>query len=197
VFVTVAVVWIAFAAAGALVMRRRGHDLFAWSLLFVFLGPLALPLAVSAERHPPPAPPASRHEGALDVLVGHDGSTQATLALETVVKVLGRGITSLTVATVVDAEAADTVRGHETIDEAESRLTAIATDVIAAIAAPVDTVVLPGQPAQCLERYAIENGYDLIVIGSSVRRFPLAGASVARHLAHGSGVPVLIGPAGA
>jgi hypothetical protein len=45
-----AAVWVGVALLLALVMGRHGHDPFAWWLLGTLLGPLALPLAVSAQR---------------------------------------------------------------------------------------------------------------------------------------------------
>jgi hypothetical protein len=45
-----AVIWVGVGLLLALVMGRRGHDPFAWWLLGTLLGPLALPLAISAER---------------------------------------------------------------------------------------------------------------------------------------------------
>ncbi len=37
--------WVAIGVVAAMVMRRRGHDPFGWVILFVILGPLAVPLA--------------------------------------------------------------------------------------------------------------------------------------------------------
>ncbi len=52
--IIILVVWVAFGGAAAATMHRRGRDTFAWAAVFLALGPLALPLAMSAERRPPP-----------------------------------------------------------------------------------------------------------------------------------------------
>ena len=56
------VAWLAVGALSVAVMRRRGHDAFAWAIPFLFLGPFALPVAISTDRHRPieparPVPP--------------------------------------------------------------------------------------------------------------------------------------------
>lgn len=192
----IAAAWVAAGLVAGVVMRRRGHDTFSWTLLFLFLGPLAIPLAVSAERHPTPEPEGPFHPGNLDVLVAHDGSPQASSALDSVVELLGRRITSLTLATVVDSEAPTTVQGKQTLAEAHDKLQFVVDRMSATLSAPVDSVVLHGEPAHTLEMYAKEHGYELIVAGStgSGRAHIIAG-SVAKRLTKGMAVPVLIGPA--
>ena len=103
-------------------MRRRGHDPFAWAVPFLFLGPLALPVAISSDRHRPVEPLRPLPPSGLDVLAFCDGSEDAAAALDTTLTVLGDRATSLTLAAVVDFEAATTVRGRETQREANDRL---------------------------------------------------------------------------
>ncbi|MGH9009836.1 MAG: hypothetical protein ACRDYF_08335, partial [Acidimicrobiia bacterium] len=95
-----AAVWFAAALTAAATMRRRGHDGFAWAVLFAVLGPLAVPLAVSAERHRPPEPSPGEHPGPLDVLVAVDpaAGTEATTAIERLVAVAGERVSSVTLA---------------------------------------------------------------------------------------------------
>ncbi|MGH9279504.1 MAG: universal stress protein [Acidimicrobiales bacterium] len=187
--------WVAFGLAAVLVMRRRGHDAFAWSILFLFLGPVALPIAVSAERHRPPESGRPMQPGPLDVLVGHDGSPASAAALETVLALLGTEMTSLTLAAVVDIEAATTTRGQQTTRDAQSRLEAVASGPSSVIAAPVATVVLHGDPAHALAHFASEHGYELIVVGGSGPGRPwVRRGSVARRLVACSRVPLLVGP---
>ncbi len=187
--------WIAIGAVAAAVMRRRGHDPFGWAILFVVLGPLAVPLAVTAERHRPPEAQAAVHEGELDVLVAHDGSPAASVALDSALGLFGRQLTSLTLAAVVDFEATTTAGGRITMRAASERLDAVADDLRPRAGGPVDTVVLQGDPVQALSRFAAQHGYELIVVGGSgpgsrwVRR-----GSVARRLAKGAAVPLLVGP---
>ena len=193
--VALAVAWIAVGAVSVMVMHRRGHDVFSWSLLFLVLGPLAVPLAVSAERHVPPEPPCPDHDGRLDVLVAHDGSAAAAAALDVAVTMLGAGMTSLTLAAVVPVEATTTVQGRAVIDDAQARLDEAARAVALAVGAPVDTVVLHGAPAEVLERFARDHAYEVIVVGSRPRRASHVGApDVARKLSTGASVPVLVGP---
>ena len=49
--------WVATGAVAVALMRRRGHDAFSWAVLFLFLGPIAVPLAISSDRHRPAEPP--------------------------------------------------------------------------------------------------------------------------------------------
>jgi nucleotide-binding universal stress UspA family protein len=187
--------WVLFGAVAVLVMRRRGHDSFSWALTFLFFGPFALPAAVSADRHPPPEAPAPSHDGGLDVLVAHHGSPEATAALHAALSLLGPHMTSLTLATVVDIEVETIFSGRETLQEAHERLDALARDVAGATAAPVDTVVLHGDPRHALENFAAEHGYELIVTGSEASSAShLIRGSVARKFSKGAKVPVLIGP---
>jgi nucleotide-binding universal stress UspA family protein len=188
-------VWVALGLAAAWVMRRRGHDAFSWSILFLFLGPIALPVAVSAERHRPPESDRPMQPGALDVLVAHDGSAAATAALEAALTIVGGDMTSITLAEVVDIEAATTIRGRETTAAAQSRLDAVAAPLASSTTVPVATVVLHGDPAHALAWFAAHHGYELIVVGGSGpgRRWVRRG-SVARRLASCSTVPLLVGP---
>lgn len=192
----IAIGWVAMGAVAVAVMRHRGHDAFAWALLFLVLGPLALPVAISSDRHRPTEPPRPLPPGGLDVLVVHDGSADATAALDSVLSLLNDRMTSLTLAAVVDLEAPTTVRGKETQRQAQERLDGIARGVEASIKAPVATVILFGDPAHALQHFAVEQGYELIVAGCrAARRSHLGSDRVARGLATGRSVPVLIGPA--
>ena len=192
----IAVGWVATGVVAVAVMRHRGHDTFAWALLFVVLGPLALPVAISSDRHRPTEPPRPLPPGGLDVLVAHDGSADASAALDAVLSLLAEKMTSLTLAAVVDLEAPTTVRGKDTQRQAQERLDGVARDVEASITAPVATVILFGDPAHALQHFAAEQGYELIVAGSrAAGRSQIGSHRVARGLATGRSVPVLIGPA--
>lgn len=195
VFAIVAAAWVVIGAVAVVVMRRRGHDTFSWALTFLFFGPFALPAAVSADRLRPPEAVTPSHDGGLDVLVAHHGSPEASAALDAALNLLGHHMTSLTLATVVDIEVETMVSGRETLHEAHERLDALARDVAAATAAPIDTVVLHGDPVHALENFAVEHGYELIVTGSHrASASHLIRGSVARKFSKGASVPVLIGP---
>lgn len=194
--VLVLVVWLAIGAGAVLIMRRKGHDAFSWTILFLFLGPLAVPLAVSAHRHPPHDTTRRAHRGALDVLVAHDGSPAASTALTSALELFGPQMTSLTLAAIVDIEAATTVRGQDTERETQARLDRLAGQ-LALPCGPIETVILHGDPAEALARFAAEHGYELVVVGGNAGprwRRALTG-NVAKRLAAATSVPVLVGPA--
>jgi nucleotide-binding universal stress UspA family protein len=71
---------------------------------------------------------------------------------------------------VVDLEATTTVRGRDTQRDTQARLDALARDVVPMTSAPVDTVVLFGEPAHALQQHAAEHGYELIVAGGGDAR---------------------------
>lgn len=182
----IAAVWVAFGAAAAAVMHRRGHDTYAWAVVFVVLGPLALPMAIAADRHLPAAPDVPPHHGELEVLAVHDGSPDADAALDAALAILGDRVTGLTIACVVDAEAATTVRGRETQRDAHERLDAVARRLGATTSATIDTVVLFGEPGRAVQTFADEHGYTLIVA---------ACCRASQRLVKATPVPVLVGPA--
>lgn len=187
----VATAWFAVGAVAVAIMRKRGHDTFSWALLFVILGPLAVPLAISSDRHRPAEPQRPLPPGDLDALVSHDGTSDARAALEAALALLDGRLTSVTLAAVVDVEAASTVRGRETQREAQERLDALACEVAPLTRARVATVILFGEPAVALQHYASENGYEVIVAGCGEAR--TLGQRRLRGVKHS--VPVLIGPA--
>lgn len=195
-FLAIAAGWLAIGLVAVAVMRHRGHDTFAWAVLFLFLGPLALPLAASSDRHPPPQPSAPIHEGRLDVLAAHNGSAEAAAALRAALDLLGTQVTSVTLAAVVDLEAPSTVRGRDTQRETQARLDALARDIAVVTTAPVDTVILFGEPTLALQHFAAEHGYELIVAASCCAGGSHLGRRRAtKKLATTSPVPVLIAPA--
>ena len=189
--IIILLVWVAFGGLATAVMHGRGHDTFAWAVVFLALGPLALPLALSAERRRRPLPECQDHDGGLDVLVGHDGSEDAAAALEAALTFLGPRMTSLTLAAVVDLEAPATVRGRDTLREAHERLDALLEGVTAKITAPVEAVVLYGEPSHVLQQYAAEHGYEVVVMGNR----SATSSHLIHHRAARTSVPFLIGPA--
>lgn len=183
--------WMAMGAVAVALMRRRGHDTFSWAVLFMCLGPMALPLAVSSDRHRPTEPPRPLPPGGLDLLVSHDGTADAQAALTSALALFGGRMTSVTLAAVVDLEAPTTVRGRDTERGAQERLDSLAREVGAATSAPVATVILYGEAAAALQHFAVENGYELIVAGNVAARSHARRRSSRVRMS----VPVLIGPA--
>ena len=188
---TIAAVWVATGAVAVVLMRRRGHDTFSWALLFLLLGPIAVPIAISSDRHRPAEPPRPLPPGGLDVLVFHDGTRDAQAALGTALTLLSQNMSSMTLAAVVDLEAPSTVRGRDTLCEAQERLDTLALELATVTSGPVATVILFGEPATALQHFALENGYELIVAGSVAARAHVGSRRAGRT--HQS-VPVLIGP---
>ncbi len=190
----VAAVWITIGVVASVVMHRRGHDPFPWAIVFLVLGPLAVPIAVSVDRHPPPSPDLPERAGNFDVLVAHDGSPAAAAALDAALAIFGAQLTSLTLATVVDLEAATTVRGRDTTREAQEHLDGVARTVQLPDRT-VETVILHGDPARVLGECAGQHGYDLLVVGASGEGTArVLRGSVARRRATGTAVPLFVGP---
>ena len=103
--------WFALGVVAVVVMRRRGHDTFAWAFLFLILGPLALALVVSAERHPVAEPEYPFHGGHFDVLVAHDGSVDASAALDAVAHRVSSAIDTPAETVVLCGDPARTLQG--------------------------------------------------------------------------------------
>ena len=194
VVVIVVLAWALFGVSTALVMGRRGHRPFMWLVLTIAFGPLVLPLAASALRH---------HRqglvqrlsfghagtGTVDVLGGIDGSSEAEQAIVSAIHMLGSRLGRVTLASVVDYDIAADSGMAEEKDRAS---TAIARAASATGVQP-ETILLSGRPAEALRKRAVEEGYELIVIGRRGRGASrvLIG-SVASELARGAEVPVLV-----
>jgi nucleotide-binding universal stress UspA family protein len=200
-----AATWVGVGLLLALVMGRHGHDPFAWWLLGILLGPLALPLAVSAERRRGERAWLVRAgrpgRGPVDVLVGLDGSGEATAALAAVLDLLGPRLGRLTLATVIHLDAS--VDHDRALARARAELERQGRLVQLRLSTgqhgPDDgrrvprLVVVAGHPAQALARLAAEGGYDLLVVGgrgAGLSRVLLG--STATTLAAQAKVPVLV-----
>ncbi len=194
-----AAVWVAIGLVCGFVMGRRGHAPYTWVLLGAVLGPLVVPLAFATRLRQEPvvvAAPAPRREHAgLDIVVGVDGSADATGALMTAVALFGRVLDRLTIAIVVEYDLAGAgaptgARRHaEAILEHDARRTA------GVLHREPETVVLQGRPADALASFARDGGYDLIVVGPRGQGASrLLFGSVASTFARGVGVPVAILP---
>jgi nucleotide-binding universal stress UspA family protein len=176
---TLAATWVGVGVLLALIMGRHGHDPFAWWLLGILLGPLALPLAVSADRQGERAwlVRAERPgRGPVDVLVGLDGSPEAAAALAAALDLLGPELerqgrlAQLRLST-----------GEHSLDDAW---------------APA-LVLAAGRPADVLSRLAAEGGYDLLVVGGrGTGLSKVLLGSTATTLAAKAKVPVLVAEGG-
>jgi hypothetical protein len=99
----------------AIVMGRRGHSPFAWGVLGLVLGPIALLLALVAardERSPSQVVAGGiPGSGPVDVLVGIDGSPESAAAATAALDLLGGRVGRLTLLAVTDID--DSVAGSQ------------------------------------------------------------------------------------
>ena len=189
----IGVCWLAIGLVLAIAMGRRGHNSFGWLVVGMIMGPLGIVLAIDARRHDEqlrPAPlaphrPSVSRRGPVDVLVGYDGSSESAAAVKAVVKLLGRRLGRLTVATVVS---------YGDVPHLER----IAREKLQSLAGPRSAgarqfEILHGHPSVALAQRAAEGGYNLIAVGT--RGAGLSKAilgSAASELARDSKVPVLV-----
>jgi nucleotide-binding universal stress UspA family protein len=188
----------------AVVMGRLGHSAFAWGLLGLVLGPIALVVALVTVRDTRPwsrlvasGVPGS---GPVDVLVGVDGSPQSAAATTAVLDLLGErvGRLALVAVTEIDASVAGRQEQARLRGELERQAEAVQAwlqhlPTQARPTASPELVLRSGQPAQMLDRIAAEGGYGLLAVGArgaGLSRVVLG--SVATKLAAGARVPVLI-----
>jgi nucleotide-binding universal stress UspA family protein len=165
-----------------------------------------VPLAISAQRR--------REEqvwlvragrpgrGRVDVLVGLDGSAEATAALAAALELLGPRLGRLTLVTVLELDASvehDRVQARARA-ELELRGRLVQLMLSTGQHGPDDArrvpqlVLAAGHPAQVLSRLATEGGYDLLVVGSCGAGLSkvLLGSTATTLAAHAK-VPVLVG----
>ena len=186
--------FVAIGVAASIFMGRRGHNPFAWLILGAILGPLVIPViavAVHEEKM------RQRSEvvggvsagGAVDVLVGIDGSAESEAALHAAAALFGPLIGRLTLVTVEDFDTA----GSRTPPELERRAAETLERAVRSIEPPPSAVILTGRPADALARYAADEGYEVISIGRRGRGTSKAVmGSTASRLARGADVPVLV-----
>lgn len=194
IFIVVALAWGLLGVSTALVMGRRGHQPFMWLMLGIVFGPLVLPLAVNALLHDRPGlferlSGGRSGTGSVDVLAGTDGSPEAESACRSAIHMLGSRLGRLTLAAVVDY---DVAVGSGLAEEDERAKAGLMRTAHATGLRP-EAILLSGRPAEVLRKYAVEQGYDLIVVGRrghGASRLLLG--SVADALARGGEVPVLI-----
>ena len=181
--------WIASGLGASYVMARRGHDPFTWWWMGALLGPLVIVTAIARIRREASTTPArivtgEKGQGTVDVLVGIDGSPQASAALDAVVRLLGERIGRMTLALV------------EYIDDAtpdQDSLVALRREAARLGSLKPELLVLQGAPARMLAEHGRIGDFDLIVVGSRGSGLSeLLLGSVAETLAKSSPVPVLI-----
>lgn len=192
--------WAFIGVVAAVVMGRRGHAVYPWMALGVVLGPLVIPLTVSAMRREqttsePTIIRTDRRSSELAVLVGVDGSEDAMGALVTAIALFGSRIGRLTIATVLDFALEQTSAGRAEHALAVEMLATHARVGGELLEREVETTMLHGRPADALVQHALDGDYDLIVVsprGKGASR--VLFGSVASQLARGAGVPIVILP---
>jgi nucleotide-binding universal stress UspA family protein len=171
-------------------MVRRGGDFYTWVGLGIVFGPAAAVMAVldiQAERRVPPHVLHSGRSGRgpLDVLVGIDGSPEAEAALAWVLALHGSSLRRLTYGFVVPLGTAP-----EALAAGSPVRAALDRALKQAGGCDPSTVILEGAPVEALVRYAEQEGYDLLAVGT--RGDPGPVASLATALAVSTPVPVLL-----
>jgi nucleotide-binding universal stress UspA family protein len=208
VMIVVAVIvaaWLMVGAAVGVVEARRGYWRLAW-VVSAMLGPFAIPLALQRRRLAMPDPVVlargRTRRGRVDVLVGFDGSSDSIAAAELAIGLFGPRVRRVTLATVLDI---DTAAPHADSrlypqpwpEERQARelLDAAAVTLRASSGHEAGQVVLAGDPADALENYAREEGYEVIVVGCRGHGLSkMLLGSCASRLAGKTAVPVLIIP---
>jgi nucleotide-binding universal stress UspA family protein len=201
------VTWIAIGVITAIVMGRRGHRPYSWALLGAVLGPLIVPLMISAARREEGAAPtlarstsssttrSATSSGVLDILVGVDGSEDATGALVTAIALFGPHIGRLTVANVLDYDGGLTNVPFGEQDRAAAILERDALLAAGLLEREPERATLTGHPADALVQFARTHDYDMVVIAPRGRGASrVLFGSVASRLARGVGMPVVILP---
>jgi nucleotide-binding universal stress UspA family protein len=166
----IAVAWLVTAALTTIAMARRGFDPWSWGFIALIYGFFAPPMAVVwSRRHArgfeSVVDAGEPRSGGVDALAGIDGSAASHAAVEALVRLLGRRMHSLTLATVVDYDAAQASRrrgGRIFTREAEQLLAEAAALVPSA---HPRTVILAGNPADALQDYAARHGIEVIAVG--------------------------------
>jgi nucleotide-binding universal stress UspA family protein len=129
----------------------------------------------------------------VDVLVGVDGSPEASAALGTVAGLVGERLGRLTIAAVLDFDTAESDMQWGERDRALAELARDADELEATSGRRPETQLLAGRPAEVLGRFAADEGFELLAVGSRGRSLSkVMLGSVAAKLAGGSAVPVLI-----
>jgi nucleotide-binding universal stress UspA family protein len=201
---------VTFACIGfvlAIVMGRLGHSPFAWGLLGLLLGPIALLLALVEVRSERPwwtrlVASGDPGSGPVDVLVGIDGSPESAAATTAALELLGDRVGRLTLVAVTEVD--DSVAGREERDRLRQELERQAEAVRAwqqeqrrtvKAVRPVipELQLMSGPPARTLDTIAAEDGYGLLVVGArGAGMSSVLLGSVATKLAARASVPVLV-----
>lgn len=191
----------------AIVMGRLGRSPFAWGLLGLLLGPIALLLALVEVRNERPwwtrlVASGEPGSGPVDVLVGIDGSPESAAATTAALELLGDRVGRLTLVAVTEVD--DSVAGREERARLRGELERQAEAVrawqqdqrrtVKAVRSVIPELqLMSGPPARTLDTIAAEDGYGLLVVGArGAGMSSVLLGSVATSLAARASVPVLV-----
>ena len=205
-YVVIAVAWVAVGAAVGVIEARHGSWHRGWLVSAIF-GPFSVPLALHrwrAERPLPTVLTTGRvQRGPVDLLIGMDGSEASLSAALLAVRLFGSRVRRVTLAAVLDVDTAephaDNVLHPKPWPEellARANLELAAAALKEHLVQSPGSVILAGAPGDALERYAIDENYEVIVVGCRGRGLSkLLLGSCASRLACNTHVPVLLIPA--
>ena len=185
----VAVAWLSIGLTLSLVMGRRGHDAFGWLILGTLFGPLGAIFAVEARGEEQTRPEMvaaaqSSGPGPVDVLVGVDGSPESVSALQAAVELLGPRLGRLTLAMVIPYDSGfDRRRTAQATLEQQAEL----------VGGGPKLELLHGRPAPVLLEWAMNDDYDLLVLGTrgaGLTKSILGSTAV--EVSEGAKIPVLL-----
>jgi len=205
VYVAVVVAWLAVGAAVGVVDARRGHWRHSW-VVSAILGPFAVALAWERRHLAPPSPTVltkgRARRGPVDLLLGFDGSPSSMEAAVLAIGLFGPRARKVMLATVLDVDTAAPHADSELYpvpwpeeQAARDHLDTAVSSLEADFGIEAGSVILAGAPADALERYAVEEGYEVLVIGCRGKGLSkvLLG-SCASTLARAAKVPVMLIP---
>jgi nucleotide-binding universal stress UspA family protein len=205
-YVAALVGWLAIGALAGVIEARHGHWHRGW-VVSMILGPFAVPLALQRRHEAPFAPTvlaeAQAARGPVDLLIGFDGSADAMAAAERATDLFGPRVRRVTLATVLDVDTAAPHADSSIYQEpwpeersARDRLENAVSTLRGRRAERIGSVILAGEPADALERYAVEEGYEVVVVGRrGTGLSKLLLGSCASRLSGRTKVPVLLVPA--
>lgn len=168
--IAVILIWGAWMGTGLVVaglLGRRGHDQRAFSAMGLALGPFMIGIALGTARRcaasaqPIQLQTGHERDGDTRVLIGATGSGRTVAEAVPLLKRLGDAISVVTIAGIVDYEAAESPHWCDRKAHVAEQL-----DTARAILAEFDPglVMLAGEPRSALRDYAASENYDRVLI---------------------------------
>lgn len=203
--VVLVLLWLLVGFGFGIYEARRGHWRWLW-LVGAIAGPFAGSLTRQLEKNESLAVPldmsagSGQGPGSVGLLAGVDGSAESIDAAGRAADLLGSRLGAMTLAMVADFEVHEAVPGPVGPDDkavhGEREVLGEAAELLSRrVGFEPATVLLSGRPADALHRYASEQEFDVIAVGSRGKGLSkrMLG-SCASQLPHGSPVAALIMP---